>query len=86
MKINKAQLDRLIEAERNLFCFEDITAEEKDKRIQESVGANFELKCKARHIDSLVFAIVARQTGIKPDATNEDIYKVLEVLGCEVEQ
>ena len=84
-KIKKAQLDTLISMNRgywNLNCDDDdlIKAKCKTKLIyaRKTFGDIFGMG-----LDMFIGEIV-QDLGLKPTATNEDIYKVLEVLGYEV--
>lgn len=84
MKIKKAQLDKLIEVSKEYYGVDFKSKAEAERLVDILVDTNENLGCKAKHVDSLIFAIVARGTGLKPDASNEDIYKTLEILGYEV--
>lgn len=85
MKIKKAQLDTLISMNRG-YWNHDITG----------IGL-IDAKCKAMHLYArktfgedfgmelcALVSTIIKGNGLKPEATNEDIYKVLEVLGYEV--
>lgn len=79
--LNKAKLDELIEMSRTYW--QDIhpdLAQERCEKMSEYVKENFP---KLWHISELIHSILSYY-GMKPDATNEDIYKVLEVLGWAV--
>lgn len=84
-KIPKAKLDRCIELNRRYF---DVMSPFDDDLLNEKidVGNKLELEVKVgiMILSNLLSSIMA-YSGLKPDATNEDIYKVLEVLGWEVE-
>lgn len=84
MKISKVKLDQLIEASKAYYGVDFKSKAECKKLVDILVDTNENLGCKAKHVDSLIFAIVARGTGLKPDASHEDIYKILEMLGYEV--
>lgn len=81
MKINKAKLDVLIAMVKEYWENEGDN-KKRCQRIQEYYEDEFPGKAD---IYAFVRSIISA-FGIKPDATNEDIYKALEVLGCEVER
>lgn len=85
MKIKKAQLETLISMNREYWSL----------RVFD--GETIRSKCRTMHLYATktfgvdlgkvlqdVVGGTLRYRGLKPDATNEDIYKVLEVLGYEV--
>ena len=83
--INKTILESIIVAIRTYLYSDGIDAEEMKTSCEQITRfAALHLPNTLRIVD-LVSAIVAFN-GIKPDATNEDIYKVLEVLGWAVKE
>lgn len=82
--INKAKLDELINMVRAYYHDADFdTAEERCRKYLQFAQRHFEERWLAV-VDFLqsVFPVA----GFKPDATNEDIYKVLDVLGWVVKE
>ena len=80
--LNKAKLDELIEMMREyLKCdYDDMVT-----KCREIIAfANKHFSNVPRIVDFVGSNIA--YGGMKPDATNEDIYKVLEVLGWEVKE
>ena len=79
--IPKDNLDRCIELTRTYYQSVDEGA------CRAMLGACKELEGAVRigiyALNDVISGIV-RPSGLKPDATNEDIYKVLEVLGWSV--
>lgn len=84
-KIPKAQLDRCIELNRRYF---DVMSPFDQELLNEKIDVCNELEREVKVgimiLSNLLCSIMA-YSGLKNDATNEDIYKVLEVLGWEVE-
>ena len=83
-KIPKAKLDRCIELSRRCF---DVMSPFDRELLNEKIEACNELD-RAVDVRYIVFSdllsSVLTYHGLKTDATNEDIYKVLEVLGWQV--
>lgn len=83
-KIEKEILDNLIVAARNV-CNNDYSNEKETKK---ALGALREARkpfpYKMSDIDTFVFSIIHKYRGLKPTATNEDIYRALECFGYEV--
>lgn len=83
-KIPKAKLDEAIKQARYYFDV-NVPQDKKD------VGAMFNAATAAypkgfyAYVLSDLLSSILTHSGLKRDATNEDIYKVLEVLGWEVE-
>lgn len=79
--INKAKLDVLIALVREYWTNTDVeTCKRRAERIIEFEETEMSKEIQLRDfIKSIIAAF-----GVKPDATNEDIYKVLEILGWEV--
>lgn len=84
-KIPKAKLDHCIELNRRYF---DVMSPFDDDLLNEKIDVCNELEREVKVgvviLSNLLSSIMA-YSGLKNDATNEDIYKVLEVLGWEVE-
>lgn len=81
MEVNKAKLDVLIAMVREYWTNLDIkSAERRVERINKFVDEELSEK---PHFKEFLFSILSG-FGVKPGATNEDIYKVLEILGWEV--
>lgn len=79
--INKAKLDILIAMVREYWTNMDLeSCERRLNRMTEFEKSEFPEK---PHLSDFIASILSA-FGVKPDATNEDIYKVLEVLGWEV--
>ena len=82
--INKAKLDELIGMVREYW--QDINLTLADERANKMVRFAAEHFTERLKICELLHAILGGKfCGLKHDATNEDIYKVLEVLGWVVE-
>ena len=83
-KIPKAKLDRCIELSRRYF---DVTGPLNHDLLDEKIDACRDLE-KTVGLGIVVFSDllsgILNYYGLKRDATNEDIYKVLEVLGWQV--
>lgn len=81
--IRKPLLDKAIEQAR--FWFDvNVTTEEKDvHKYLEACEAAKPYEMGDYGLDNL-FAAILRYRGLKPDATNEDIYKVLKFFGWAV--
>lgn len=83
-KIHKDNLDRCIDLTRTYYAVGTLANED---ALQEMLEAAKELE---NDVGLGVFALldfissIIRYSGMKPEATNEDIYKVLEVLGWQV--
>lgn len=81
MELNKARLDILIAMVREYWTNLDVdTADERLKRIRDFNDS--EMPEKPNLIEFLQSIMSA--FGVKPSATNEEIYKALEALGWEV--
>lgn len=79
--VNKAKLDKLIDMARAYLQRGDMeNLDEQCIAIVSFARGNF----PTMRILDFVTSFMG-YGGLKPDATNEDIYKVLEVLGWEVE-
>ena len=83
-KIPKAKLDRCIELSRRYF---DVTTPMDHDLLDAKIEACNELE-RAVDVGYIVFSdllsSVLTYHGLNNNATNEDIYKVLEVLGWQV--
>ena len=85
MKIKKAQLDTLISMHRGYWNLRNVDgklmmAKAQAKLLYTRKTFGYDLGIS---LDTVIGEIL-RYCGLKPSATNEDIYKVLEVLGYEV--
>ena len=80
--INKTKLDELLEIMREYLKgeYEDVN----EKCMEIIAFENKHFPNATRIVDFVVCNIA--YGGMKPDASNEDIYKVLEVLGWEVKE
>ena len=84
--INTAKLDKLIGMLRR-YWFDITSVDEIQKFCKEYHDfASENLPETATSICYLLDAIFPTTFGLKTDATNEEIYKVLEVLGWEVKE
>lgn len=79
--LNKTKLDELIERIRHYWHEGEVSeATEKLVSMRKFYEANFPRDLDLRgFLNSIISGF-----GLKPEATNEDIYKALEVLGYEV--
>lgn len=78
----KAKLDNLV-----LMCrgfYEDVNNDTLDKMFEATRDLEKEVGLGTSSLQDVITGII-RYSGLKHDATNEDIYKVLEVLGWTVE-
>ena len=83
-KIPKAKLDRCIELSRRYFDIKTpMDHDLLDKKIEAFNELEREVKVGYIVLSDLMRGILDWY-GLKNDATNEDIYKVLEVLGWQV--
>lgn len=79
----KAKLDKLIEMVREYWTNLDIkTAAERLEKMNTYKDKHFPKRCDIMPMLNSILSCF----GMKQDATNEDIYKVLEVLGWEVKE
>ena len=89
MELNKAKIDAYIEMTREFwnkdYSFDDLESDavlddcrRRRDYAEEAFGWEF-----AMSFNEILTGVLGSR-GLKPDATNEDIYKVLEVLGYEV--
>ena len=81
--INKAKLDVAIERMRDYYH-----GEYDEDVLRDMMAACREVEKPARmslHVMVDLLCSIVRHDGLKSEATNEDIYKVLEVLGWSVE-
>lgn len=80
MKIKKAQLDKLIATVKEYW---EYNPESDNYKILRRIG-NMRIEMDlCGEFPAMLHAIFGYQ-GVKKDATNEDIYKVLAILGYEV--
>lgn len=83
-KIPKMQLDQCIEATKNYF---DPNVPFSHGLLDAKIDVCLRLEESVR-VGMIVFGdflgSILTPSGLRPDATNEDIYKVLEVLGWQV--
>ena len=83
MEIQKKPLDELISAVRDVWNFE------LDGELKATEAVEISIKRFPNNwmpVLDLLHSILTAERGFKPDATNEDIYKVLELLGWEVKE
>lgn len=83
--INKAKLDELIVLIRAYLSSGGIGGEEMRERCNEIIsfaGRNFPYMLRLVDLIHVILGL----GGLNHDADNEDIYKVLEVLGWEVKE
>jgi hypothetical protein len=81
--ISKPLLDEAIKQARLWF---DVTIPHEQKDVHTYIGATDLAypKLDSGYILADLLCGILTYSGLKPDATNEDIYKVLEVLGWTV--
>lgn len=80
--INKAKLDAGIDLVKRYYV------DDKMDVLRDMLATTNEAEQLAGlglHSINELLTSITRPSGLKPDATNEDIYKVLEVLGWSVE-
>lgn len=81
--ISKPLLDEAINQTRYYF---DVTIPHEQKDVHTFIGATDVAypKLDSGYILADLLSSILTYSGLKPDATNEDIYKVLDVLGWTV--
>ena len=79
-KLNKRVLDELIEVERNYWGM-GLNDKELDRQARKAIDTAMDLECGWSCAVNLTTSIIG---GFNRDASNEDIYNILKILGWEV--
>ena len=82
--ISKALLDEAIEQARHLYDLSVHIEAEDVHALMRAARAAFPSEGKHDYTMYDLLASIFRYNGLKPDGSNEDVYKVLEVLGWTV--
>ena len=85
-KLPRAKLERAINLVKTVYGMTDWEAAQ--SKLSDMVNACCNLGIEVgigAYVLVDFIASICRYNGLKPDVTNEDIYKVLEALGWEVE-